>query len=181
VAGNPYESPKVLTETRRKEPQGRHSTAPAVGIAICQVILGAVLGFTLWAATAPAEAWDVNDYYSALGGRSRLGFLACQTAWLLLGSGGSVLRPSTSPSSARAHGWRADHASIYRRIAVWCGAGFHRRSNWRWNWIGCAQDRPHNCALASACGANPLTVWVGHLESWDCAVSQIAGAASSVG
>jgi hypothetical protein len=30
-----------------------------------QIVTGFIAGFALWAATAPKEAWDANEYYSA--------------------------------------------------------------------------------------------------------------------
>jgi len=60
---NPYEAPKTQPES----PSGYRVTGPAsIVIAALQIAVGFTAGFSIWAATAPQEAWDANPLYSVL-------------------------------------------------------------------------------------------------------------------
>ena len=62
MSTNPYESSKVPSVSAPPSPSIREGMN--IGIATIQLLIGAVLGFLIWAATAPAEAWDINPLYS---------------------------------------------------------------------------------------------------------------------
>jgi hypothetical protein len=56
---NPYEAPKLPTEPIVPAKRSRYPAA----IVAAQVATGFVAGFSIWAAVAPKEAWDVNPLY----------------------------------------------------------------------------------------------------------------------
>jgi hypothetical protein len=63
MAENPYEPPKTGPES------ADHPSQPGCGpalLATLQIAAGFVAGFSIWAATAPQEAWDANNLYSLL-------------------------------------------------------------------------------------------------------------------
>ena len=110
MAENPYESPKIPSDRPAVSPPRLNPRADAV-LAATHFGVGSFGGFGIWAITAPLEAWDVNQFYSAcifgIGllaslGRLRgihwgvLGVYAGQVLglWLLIPAGGGFVFPA---------------------------------------------------------------------------------------
>lgn len=63
LSENPYEPSKTASDLTLSDPALPGCTSI---IAFGQILSGLVLGFGIWAATAPKEAWDANPFYSVL-------------------------------------------------------------------------------------------------------------------
>jgi len=64
MAENPYESPRIPSDRPAVSLPHPNPRADAV-LAAAQLGVGSFAGFAIWAVTAPREAWDVNQFYSA--------------------------------------------------------------------------------------------------------------------
>jgi hypothetical protein len=64
MAENPYESPTIPSDRPAVALPQPNPRADAV-LAAAHLGVGSFAGFAIWAITAPREAWDINQFYSA--------------------------------------------------------------------------------------------------------------------